>query len=119
MTAREDRELEKKNKNLENEEDICIVSVTPGPSSHRVLHLDPAQLQIQHLSSSLLALEKKEGMKFKIKNHFVCFGLLTILSHKSYMGGSLGCYIWTQPNGYLPRISESPKEKKGKVGLMV
>ena len=63
MTAREDRELENKNNNLENEEQICIVSVTPGPSSHRVLHLDPAQLQQQHLSSSLLALEKKEGEK--------------------------------------------------------
>ena len=100
MTAREDRELEKKNKNLENEEDICIVSVTPGPSSHRVLHLDPAQLQQQHLSSSLLALEKKEGKKSRIILCAFDFSpsSVTIVT----LEVALGAYIWTQPNGYLP-----------------
>ena len=46
-----------------------------------------------------------------------CSKLRTILRDSSYMGSSLGCYIWTQPNGYaiLEKVKVKKKEKVLKV----
>ena len=108
LTAREDRES-RNMMNLGEQSVYTRTQLTEG-SSNGCLHFDPVFLLLhQHPSAVLLALEQ-----LKFKNHFVCSCLSTILTDRSNMGYSYGCYIWTQPISYIPHhhLRESSIERE-------
>ena len=87
-------------------------------SCNGCIHLDPVHLLFHHHPSAVL--QTLEQLKFK--NHFVCSCLSTILTDRSNMGYSYGCYIWTQPISYIPhhhlRESSSYERESQISGLM-
>ena len=114
MTSREDRELGIM-KIFEEQARVSVYTRTQliEEGCNGCLHLDPAQLQFHQLATVLQALETTQDPKKK--NHFVCSCLLTIITDRSNMECSKGCYMWTQPRSYLQHRRESFIHKeKGK-----
>ena len=109
MTAREDREWKSRNNFGEKRMNMLCECLHQDPA-HRVFTFGPSPVTAitSFISSPSIRRSKK------IQNHFVCCYLLTIIRSSTYIGSSHGCYIWTQPNGYLHRSrkSESSKEIK-------